>query len=54
MQDKTFNQYNNHNKRHGYWEVYNSDIIYYKTYYINGIVFGREEWGTGEKRYNAR
>jgi len=41
--DKSITPYNNKNQRHGYWERYWDDILWYKCFFHNGKIVGYEE-----------
>ena len=52
MQDKR--PLNEQNQAHGYWEVYyDTNKLWYKRNYINGVLFGYYEYFYGLKRENA-
>lgn len=43
MQNKNIRTYNHDFKRHGYWELYCNDCIWFKRFYSNDTVYGFEE-----------
>lgn len=43
MQNKNIRTYNHDFKRHGYWELYWTDCIWFKRFYSNDTVYGFEE-----------
>ena len=44
MSNKSITPYNNKGERHGYWERYCDDILWYKCLYQNGKEVGYSEW----------
>jgi hypothetical protein len=54
--DKGIEPYNDKHQRHGYWEMYWANELWYKRFYHNGKEIGYEEfyWYNGkleEKKY---
>lgn len=43
MKDKSIAPYNDKYQRHGYWEVYIGNTIWYKCFFHNGYQIGYEE-----------
>ena len=43
MNKENIIQYNDKGQNHGYWELYSSDEIWYKSLFVNGRKFGYEE-----------
>lgn len=41
--NKDIESYNNKKQRHGYWEKYWGDRLWYKKFYVNGKEVGYEE-----------
>jgi hypothetical protein len=59
VQNKNIKPYNKNGKAHGYWELYWSDTMWYKCFYVNWESYGYLEsyLNTGElndKIYYAR
>ena len=44
MSNKNIRPLNDKRERHGLWEVYCDDILWYKCFYHNGKSVGYEEW----------
>jgi hypothetical protein len=41
--NKDINPRNNNNQRHGYWERYLNNKLWYKGFYCNSFIIGYEE-----------
>ena len=44
MSEKDIRPYNNNGRRHGYWQCYNDDSLWYKYFFHNGKLIGYGEY----------
>jgi hypothetical protein len=56
MSNKNIMQYNEKNQRHGLWERYSNDILWFKCFFHNDNVVGYEEYHyiTGGNNCNGK